>query len=166
MNKSRFAKGPVVALLCVVFLLSRCQPVSASEPIHIEALLIWGTNDPMSPDPRHVPVDPKLARKLARGPYRWKYYYQVNRVLVSLAPGETRKAVKMSSKCSLDMSNPDDGRIEVTLHGDGKKISKHVEPFPKGKVFIMGGDAKNETAWFVALTRIEAPPKGENTSPK
>ncbi len=161
MNKLRFVPGPVLAVFCLLMFVAQAHPADSREPFYVDAQLVWGTNDPMSPDPNHKPVDPKLEKILRNGPYRWKYYYQVNRVVVTLASGETRKGVKMSSKCVLDMTNPGDGRVEVILHGDGKKVSKHAEPFPKDKHFILGGNAQNETAWFVVLTRIDSPPKAD-----
>ena len=166
MNKLRFVPVPALTVLCMLLLAVRAYPADSKDPFYVEALLVWGTNDPMSPDPNHKPVDANLEKKLRKGPYRWKYYYQVNRLVVTLAPGETKKGVKMSPKCVLDMTNPGDGRIEVTLHGDGKKVSKHAEPFSKGKHFILGGDAQNETAWFVVLTRIESPSKTEKAVEK
>jgi hypothetical protein len=166
MSKLRFVPGPVLAVLCVLMFASRAQTADSKEPMHVEMLLIWGTNDPMSPDPDHKPVDAELARKFAKSPYRWKYYYQVNRQHVTLGPGETRKGIKMSSKCVLDMTNPADGKIEVIFHGDGKKLLKHNVPFPMGEHYMLGGDAKNETAWFVVLKRVESPPKAEKPAPK
>jgi hypothetical protein len=145
----------------VLLFASRAHPEEFKEPMHVEMLLLWGTNDPMSPDPDHKPVDAEMARKLAKSPYRWKYYYVVNRHHVTLGPGETKNGIKMSPKCVLDMTNPADGKIEVTFHGDGKKLLKHNVPFPKGELYLLGGDAKNETAWFVALKRVENPPKAE-----
>jgi len=159
MNKLRFAPVPALTILCLLMLVARVYPADSKDTFYVESLLVWGTNDPMSPDPNHKPVD--LEGILRNGPYRWKYYYQVNRVLVTLASAETKKGVKMSSKCVLDMTNPGDGRVEVILHGDGKKVSKHAEPFPKDKHFILGGNAQNETAWFFVLTRLDALPKAE-----
>ena len=55
-------------------------PGRAAEPnLKLEALLIWGTNDTQSPDPKHKPVTPEVRKKLEELPFKWTSYFVVNR---------------------------------------------------------------------------------------
>ena len=166
MKNLRVSLVAVWFAICLMPLALQGQTNTSGEHFHVETLLIWGTNDPQSPDPKHKPVDAELAKKLEKGPYRWKYYYEVNRQIVALPAGEEKKGIKLSSHLTLDMKNPKDGRIEVVMHGDGKPVSRHAEPFPMGKHFILSGDAKNETAWFAVIKRVEPPAKPEKPAAK
>ena len=93
---------------------------------------------------------------MSTAPYRWKNYFEVNRQVVDVAVGETKK-VSMSKRCSLDIKNLDTNRIEVKLHGDGKPVSTHKESLAKNWRLILSGDAGNQTAWLVSLRKTDAP---------
>ena len=43
-----------------------------------EAVLIWGTHNEKSPDPKHKAVDEKLEKKLKKA-FKWEHYFEVNR---------------------------------------------------------------------------------------
>jgi hypothetical protein len=131
----------------------------ATEPLRVQVQLIWGTNDPQSPNPKHKEIDVHLAKKLSKSPYRWKNYFEVNRQIESIPVTQTRKNIKMSEHCTLDIKNLGDGRVEVTLHGDGKPVSRHVEPLQNDWPLILAGNAKNDTAWLVVIKKADAPPE-------
>ncbi len=96
-NFSMAVRSLRLGLVClaVVFCAGAAR---AEEPLRAEALLVWGTNDPQSPDPKHVPVDEILAKKLngSNSPYKWKHYFKVKSEVVELHAGETIKNVSMS----------------------------------------------------------------------
>ncbi|MDQ6633057.1 MAG: hypothetical protein M3Y82_15095 [Verrucomicrobiota bacterium] len=119
----------------------------------LELQLIWGTNDPQSPDPKHKPLEPELAKKMEKSPYKWKNYFEVNRQAIQVAPNATQKS-KMSPQCEVEVKNLSDGRIEVKLFGNGKEVSKHIHPLANG-LLIVGGDCKNDTAWFVMVKPLK-----------
>ena len=55
-----------------------------AQALKVEVQLIWGTNDPQSPDPKHKAIDADLAKRLSKSPYRWKNYFEVNREVVEM----------------------------------------------------------------------------------
>jgi hypothetical protein len=128
-----------------------------AQTLKIEAQLVWGTDDPQSPNPKHHPVDPDLAKKLGKTPYRWKNYFMENRQIVEVKAGETKSKIIMSPHCTLDIKNLGSERIEVKLHGDGKQVSSHTESLSKDWVLILSGNAPNETAWLVTIRKADAP---------
>jgi len=128
----------------------------ATEPLRVETLLLWGTNDAQSPDPKHKPVDGDLAKKLGNSPYRWKYYFEVNRKTNSIPAGDTKKNIQMSDHCALDIKNVGDGHVEVALSGDGKLLSMRKEPLKSDWPLIFSGAAKNDTAWLVVIKKVDA----------
>src|SRR5579872_2116026 len=98
MKSIRFTSVSVrvaVGLLAVVFMAG----VAQAQALKVEAKLIWGTNDPQSPDPKHKPVEGHLARQLSKSPYRWKYYYEVNKVEVDVPVSVTKSNVPISKQC-------------------------------------------------------------------
>ncbi len=154
MKNFRFASvhfRVAIALLAVGFLAGSAR----AQALKIEAQLIWGTNDPQSPDPAHKAIDAHLAKRLSDSPYRWKNYFQVNRVEVEIPVGVTKTNLPVSKHCELDIKNLGDSRVEVRLHGNGKPVSKHTESLANGWQLILAGDAKNDTAWLVVIKKVD-----------
>ena len=117
-----------------------------------EAVLIWGT-DKQSQDPKHKPVEDKLAEKFKKL-FKWQYYYEVNRSTFSVKVGETKK-VTMSKQCDIQVRRVDAETVEVELWGKGKRVSKSSQKLPKSGCFVTGGDAADSTGWFVILRQKE-----------
>lgn len=128
---------------------------ASAQALKVEAQLIWGTNDPQSPDPNHKPVDADLARQLSKSPYRWKYYFEVNRKIVDVPVGAVKSNVPVSDHCKLDIKNLGTNQVEVTLHGNGKRVYSHRESLANGWRLILSGDAKNDTAWLVVIKKLD-----------
>jgi hypothetical protein len=145
------------ALVCLAVISCVCA-ARAEESLHGEALLVWGTNEPRSPDPKHVPVDRFLARKLAgpHSPYKWKYYYEVpTRQPFDVRVGETQKKIRMSDRCTIDIKNLGKTRVEVRLYGEGKPVFINSEPLTDDWPLVYAGDAGNETGWFVVIRKVK-----------
>jgi hypothetical protein len=122
--------------------------------LNIEAQLIWGTNDTNSPNSKHKAIEPSLAKKLSESPFKWKNYFEEERKCASIAQDQKTKLV-MSSHCTVEVKNLGADRIEVVLFGDGKAVVRKTDSLAHGKILLIGGDAKNDTAWFVVLKKIE-----------
>ena len=116
MKSSRLA----AATLCLLALFLSVGAVRAADPSRFQALLIWGTDDEQSPDPKHKPVDAALAEQLRKSPYRWKHYFEVNRVSVEIPVNLTKKNISMSSLCKLDIKNFGSNWVEVKLLRQGQ----------------------------------------------
>jgi hypothetical protein len=153
-NFSLAAGSLRLALVCLAVIFG-AGSARAEEPMRGEAMLVWGTNDPQSPDPKHVPVDDELARKLGKSPYRWKHYFKVRSETVEIHSGETIKGVTMSKHCVLDITNLGAERVQVKLYGEGKLVSCNKEPFKDNWPLIFAGSAGNETAWLVVLRKVK-----------
>jgi hypothetical protein len=141
--------------LCLFATGLRVESAQAGDALTIQAQLVWGTNDPESPNPKHKPVDAELAKKLSKAPYRWKYYFEVKRLDTTLALGET-KPLSMSEKCKIDIKNMGGEKVEVKLYGEGKPVSKHVEKLVNDWPLVLSGNAKNDTAWLVVIQKGDA----------
>ena len=100
-------------------------------------------------------MTPELARKLSRFPRtRWRNYFEVNRLVATIAMGET-KTLTMSRDCMLEVMNPGGYRPVVRLFGKGKPVSRHVESLAGDRLMLLAGPAKNGTAWLLVIKRVE-----------
>jgi len=136
---------------CLVGFARPAHCAATAESLKVEALLIWGTDSTESPDPKHSPVDVDLAKRLSKTPFRWKHYFLVKREQVDIPMGATKSNIKMSKQCVLNIKNLGDGGAEVELYGEGKKVCRNRESLAHGKLLVLGGNAGNETAWFVVI---------------
>jgi hypothetical protein len=121
--------------------------------IKVEVMLVWGANEAKSPNAKHKPVDKELAKKLG-DVFKWKYYFEVNRQTETI-PSRATKRIKVSPKCEIDITELEGPKVEVTLYGEGKKLNRSVKQLNKGEYFILAGDDKNESAWFIIVTLLE-----------
>lgn len=130
-----------------------------AEELKLEARLIWASNEPTSPNPKHKKLDSALTKWLSEK-YNWKHYFEENQQTVTLRDREPEK-VPMSPTCRLEITHLGKSRIEVKLYGkdkpDGKdKLVNRVEhTLPKNDRLVIAGDSQNKTAWFIALKTVE-----------
>ncbi|HEU0038222.1 MAG TPA: hypothetical protein VFR76_03005 [Verrucomicrobiae bacterium] len=138
----------------VVFLLCATAMAAGAGEIKLEAQLIWGTTNSVSPNPNHKAAQKDVERKLKEQPFKWKHYFEVNRVTLTVPDGEL-KGVPVSKSCSIQVKNLGRQKVEVTLIGKGKEAGKITQALPKGELLVVGGNAENATAWFVVLKQAE-----------
>jgi hypothetical protein len=119
-----------------------------------EFQLIWGTNDPESPDSKHKPVDRETRKKLDELPLKWANYFEVCRKCPAIAAGAFMK-VKLSEQCEIGVQNLGDSKVEVLLFGKGEAICKRTQTLSKGEILVLGGNAPNQTAWLVTMKRVD-----------
>ena len=153
---SRLAVLPAGLLAALFFLSVESFSAMAGEgkgENKFEAQLIWAAKD-KSKDPKLKPVDEEILKKLGELPLKWNHYYVVKQEIFIISKGGTNSVV-MSDKCRVEVKRLDDSKVEVTLHGkEGKMCTKRTQPFPKGEILILGGNAPDATAWLVTLKRI------------
>lgn len=123
---------------------------SASADLHLEAQLVWGTNNEKPNDPKLKELDSQMTRKL-RGVFKWKNYFEVNRQSLTVAPSATKK-VKMSDQCQIEVQYLGNSSVEVKLYGKGKHVVTKRQLIKPGELLVLAGDDKNDTAWFVVLS--------------
>lgn len=154
MSAAVFFRSRPVSWLCLVAFLSLLLTSTASAAeLNIEATLIWGANDEKSPNPKHKPVDPELAKKLGKI-FKWKYYFEVNRQAANV-PSRGNKKLRMSDKCDLDITELEGPKIEVKLIGEGKPVNKTTKTLTKGESIIISGSDKNDCSWFVIIKLVD-----------
>lgn len=115
--------------------------------------LVWGTNGPKPKDKDLKDVTTELAPKLPM--FKWEKYYEVSAKNLSVPKDGTSEKLKLSDKCEVQIQDQGTARIELRLFGEGKPVVKHTHPVVPGEMIVLGGDSKNDTAWFVVLV----PPK-------
>ena len=47
----------------------------------------------------------------------------------------------------------------ITVYGDGKQVKRVDKPLPKGDVLTIGGDAKDNNAWFLTVRPVNSETK-------
>jgi hypothetical protein len=138
-----------------LFVYSNAQ--SARDTLNLEVRLIWGANEPESPDKKHTPLDSGLTKYLKER-MKWKYYFEVNRQTPSIGLN-AKQRLKMSDKCELDIKYLGKSKVEVEVIGGGKSVRKVSETLTdakdgkEGSRLIIGGDANNDTAWFIVIKK-------------
>jgi len=153
--KTMRAKGPFWAVI-LLMAIAAGGVARAADSLPVEMQLIWATNEPKSPDPKHKPVDADVAKLLENTPYRWKYYYEVHRRVEDVPGDRSLEKIIMSKHCALDIkylgNHLGKERVQVKLYGDDKLVSMNKDALP----LLLAGNAQNETAWFVLIRK--APP--------
>jgi hypothetical protein len=126
---------------------------ASAADIKLEARLVWGADDG-SGGPTCKPVDADLTAKL-QGTFKWKSYYEITNQLASIPENKTRD-LKMSEHCTLRIKNLGGNRVEVNCIGEGKQVYKGSYTLIPPKWVVLGGNSKNDTAWFIALRSDES----------
>lgn len=143
-----------VALAVVLLSVGSVNLLAAEETIKVDAILVWGTNEPKSPNPKHKPVDGAMLARLKKLPLKWTYYFEVNRKKMEV-PSEVTRKEALSKECQITVHNSGKSKVEVALFGKGEQVVKQSQDFPVGETIVLGGNAPNETAWLVVLKRNE-----------
>lgn len=143
----RWNLGLVLAAIVFAVLPAR----AAAGEAKFEAILVWGTNDDKSPDPKHKPVSDSMAKRLKD--FKWTHYFEVARNEIKV--GKEEKKVQMSKDCVVVIKSLDDDQFEVSLVGKGKVVGTIKQKIQKDRCLVTGGNASNSTGWFVVIKRIE-----------
>jgi hypothetical protein len=154
MRSALFPKFIVAIALLAFAGLAYGSTAPATPQIKVTAQLVWGTNDETSPDAKHKPVDPELAKKLS-SIFKWKNYFRVSRKTETIPLRGMRK-MEMSNKFYIEVTDIEKSRVEVKVYGDNKLLNKTVSPLVvDGDALIIAGDDKNAAAWFVVLQAVK-----------
>lgn len=120
----------------------------------LEAVLVWGTNTPKPPEQDLKSVSADVQKKLNCLPFKYTNYFEVNRKQLTLKQGGTEKA-SMSKDCKITLKSLPEGKVELTVIGQGQPVGKITQELKKDKCLVTGGNAENSTAWFVVIKQIE-----------
>jgi hypothetical protein len=160
------------ARLFVVSLLAASSAVA--EELKIEAKLIWGANTNKSPNPDHKPVDAKTAEML-RNVFAWQNYFEVSRT-TGIVPNRGTNSFTVSKHCTVEIAELEGPKVGVLLIGKGKPQNRTIKALSRGESFVLGGDVKDGSAWFVIISQLDekaavangkpAPPAAASNSKK
>lgn len=150
MRTSSKARFLLIALLTFAVGVGMLIPAHAAPaPVRLQARLIWGTNEKID-DASLKQVEPALCSKL-RNIFKWQSYWEVSSKPVAVSLGKPQ-SVKLSDDCTVDVKQLSPTRIEVKLSGKGRHVVTQTFDLRPGTPLLIGGDDKNNTAWFVVLT--------------
>jgi hypothetical protein len=154
-HKCRAPASAIVIGTVLFLLLQSFSPFAAcAADMQLEALLVWGTNQEKSPEPKHKAVDADLKKQLQQLPLKWTNWFEVNRVKFAV-PSTGANKVPLSEKCAIDVKNHGHDRIEVAVFGKGKQIATRNQELPKNGTLILGGDSPGTNCWLAVIKRID-----------
>lgn len=159
------ARSRSVRLGLVALLFCATSTFAFAADRQLEARLIWGTNSDKSPNAAHKPLEGEIARKLNELPFKWKNYFEVNRQSFVINEKDYKKVI-LSDKCYIEVKDKGDSKVTVKLYGDGKMAQRVDKPLPKDETLTIGGDDKNNSAWFITIRAKTPPAKAPVTPPK
>jgi hypothetical protein len=138
--------------LAAVMVFTVCSlPVGAATgDLPLQAQLIWGTDGDKPKDRDLKDVDTATKEKLKKV-FKWKNYFEVDKQEFKV-PMSSKKRVRMSAKCEVEVENLGDSQVEVKLIGESKMVVKKRQALKPGELLVLAGDDKNNNAWFVILT--------------
>lgn len=133
----------------VLFLLAAGTAHAADKELKLEAQLVIGTNDPHQTN--GIPVSVQVAKKLARLPLKWQYYFVVNSQQFSVSK-DRAKEVSLSADCQIFVRTFGGEEVQLTLMSNGRNIGKIKQTLPKGHIIVTGVNAANS---IVVLQRVD-----------
>jgi hypothetical protein len=116
--------------------------------LKLEAKLIWGANDPPA-SVKHNLVDAPLAATLRRN-FKWTNYYEITNLSAGIPLNQSR-AVRMSDRCTLNITYLGSSLVAVDCIGQGRQISKGTNTLP----CIYAGTNTDDMAWFIRLRSLD-----------
>jgi hypothetical protein len=145
--------GVIWSLLCALIYSSGALALSAGD-MQLEALLVWGTNEEKSPEPKHKPVGPELKKQLQQLPLKWTNYFEIKRVNFAV-PASGSNKVPLSEKCEIEVKNRGHEKVEVAVFGKGKQVATRNQDLLKNGTLILGGDSPGTNCWLAVIKRID-----------
>src|SRR5580700_804412 len=91
----------VVIATCAFML---CGARAFAGDLNLEAQLIWATDQPKSPNPKHKPAPDWVVNKLKSTHFTWNYYFEVNRTAFAVAQDDSTHVV-LSRHCEITVHN-------------------------------------------------------------
>lgn len=156
MNSRRFL--PLLA--CLSLLAAPTPHARAGDTdVRLDAELIWGTNGekPADRNLKSVPAD--LEKRLTRI-FKWKQYFIIEHKEFAVSPGHPAK-VDMSKECRIEVTRSGGEEFEIQLFGKGQLVVRKRQRIVRGEAVVLGGDDKNDDAWFVVLGLAPNRPAGK-----
>ena len=125
-------------------------------PPHIRyyVQMIRAADSTQPPEPGSHLVGANLAA-IFKGPLRWKHYWEIRRCEVDVPPGAAvnlplanQRAVEIDLTCL--------GKRIIAAFQNGTLLERTVVPSGEA-LSLIGGNRKDNTAWFIAVRRDKPP---------
>jgi len=152
-SKARFLK--LALMTGAVMVGTVVSALAAPVELKLQAQLVWGTNEKVSAEAGFKEVDSSLQARL-RNVFKWQTYYEITRKGFSV-PAAKPQTVKLSDDCTIEVKQLATNRIEVKLLGKGRPVVTRTLELRPATPLVIGGDDKNNTAWFVVITQTDKP---------
>jgi len=145
-------------LLClfgiIVLLLTASICSAQSNDWRLEAQLIRVSDREPAIMPNAKVVEPVIAARLGKMPFRWDNFYEVARKPVSL-PRSGVKSIPLNRLYHLQIRDLGKSQLEVGFYRKEKLLNKVRHPFSTGEMLILGGDNQDKETWLVILRGID-----------
>lgn len=140
------------ALGALTLLCAAARSARAEDPDthRFTAELIWGTTGGKPPGQDLKPVTPDLQKFLGRI-FKWTHYFRIEKKEFTVTPNRAAK-VDMSKECRLELTQLTSDEFEIELYGKGLLVVRKRQRITPNELVVLGGDDKNDNAWFVVLT--------------
>jgi hypothetical protein len=139
------------AFVLMLGLLALPGPSSEKVNSHLYyAQLIRGTDSAAPVQPHWKPIGSKLSHRLSPL-FRWKHYWEVNRLAIAVEDHKPRKA-RLSSEREVEILLQPPKIAEVRLYRNGE-LQRASRQRLDTAMFIMGGERTADEAWFVVVRR-------------
>lgn len=119
--------------------------------LEFEALLVLGTDASGPPKGKdYKPLASEVSQKFPQLPVARKNYFEVKRIAFVVPQGGTIK-VPLSAKCQLGATYLDRTTAELSLIGNGQKVTRPtLSPRGSGLV-VFGGGTEKTNSWLVVV---------------
>ncbi|MBL9139510.1 MAG: hypothetical protein JNK85_26820 [Verrucomicrobiales bacterium] len=148
MNTRLFLES--VLALGLLLVASRSTRAADAEGTRLTAQLLWGTNGekPAGQDLKAVAKD--LEQRLRRI-FKWQKYFEIERK--DFVAHRAKPAIlDLSKECRLEVASLGSEEFEIQLFGKGVLVVKKRQRIVPGEAVVLGGDDKNDNAWFVVVS--------------
>jgi hypothetical protein len=138
-----------IAGLALLTIAARSSRAGDPAETKLTAHLVWGTNEEKPADRELKPISEDIEKRLRRI-FKWRSYFQIERKDFGVATGKAAK-VEMSKECRLEVARIGPEEFEIQLFGKGQLVVKKRQRIIAGETVVLGGDDKNDNAWFVVV---------------
>lgn len=146
-----------LASLAALVAATRSSGAADAPEARLAAQLVWGTNEDKPADRELKPITEDLDKRLRRI-FKWRNYFQVERKEFGVATTKPAK-MEMSKECRIEVARLSGEEFEIQLFGKGQLLVKKRQRIVPGEAVVLGGDDKNDNAWFVVVSFVKAPAK-------
>ncbi len=139
-----------IGWLCALLAASALVVNLVADEMKVKLTLLWGTDEDKPADQKLKPANSQMVSQF-REVCKWKNYFEVTNTMATISQNATNR-IRLSPKCEIELGNLGKMGLAAKFYGEGKLIYNGKKIPEAGKIWSIGGQDKNATAWFVVLT--------------